>query len=396
LRGCFRERFAGVGDGWHMAKTFDKLKTNRAFLCLECGKCTAVCPISSYNDSYSPRRLVAEGLFYGEDGLVNNQLLWSCLTCRLCSTRCPVDVRYSEYMRDVRAEAARQGISGNPSHGGVLHYIMKMSASPKLRQNRTGWIGDDLRVRRKGDVLYFVGCLPYYQDFFAKDFDFSPISIARDTVRILNHLGIEPVVLDNERCCGHDLYWLGDLKAFDDLARLNVQAIETAGVKTIVTACAECALTLKQLYPERLGAPQVEVKHISEIVAENIGSMKYKELAKEVTFQDPCRLGRYLGVYDEPRESMKAIPGMELREMAHSRRGAICCGTTNWMNCDAVSKQIQHGRLREAKATGARTLVTACPKCQIHFRCSQCGEESEDVDMELMDFVNLVASALGG
>jgi Fe-S oxidoreductase len=377
-----------------MASTIEQLKANRAFFCLECGKCTAVCPISKYNNSYSPRRLVAQGLFYGLDDIVADRLLWSCLTCQLCSERCPVDVRYSEYMRDVRAEAARRGYGGNPSHGGALHYIMEMNASPKLKQDRTGWVSTDLEVKKEGEVLYFVGCLPYYQDFFSKDFDFTPVSIARDTVKILNRLGIEPVVMDNERCCGHDLYWLGRLGEFDELGRLNLKAIEATGASTVVTACPECALTLKRLYPERLNAGGFTVKHISEVVAENLDSLRFKEQPIEITFHDPCRLGRYLNVYDEPRKVLAAIPGVTVREMPHSRRGAVCCGTTNWMNCDATSKQIQHGRLTEAAATGAGALVTACPKCQIHFRCTQCGEETERVDIELTDFVNVVASAL--
>ena len=379
-----------------------ELKKSRATFCLECGKCTAVCPISNSNSSYSPRRLVAEGLFYGFDELVDNRLLWSCLTCQLCSERCPVDVRYSEYMRDVRAMAYRLGKRGNPSHGGALHCIMELAASPKLKQNRTGWISsanqsnNELKVKKKGDILYFVGCLPYYQDFFAKDFDFSPISIAQDTVKILNYIGIEPVVMDNERCCGHDLYWLGQLGQFDELSNLNLREIEKTGAKTVVTACPECALTLKKLYSERSGEISFEVKHISEVVADNIDTFQFDRLDMQLTFQDPCRLGRYMGVYDQPRETISAIPGIEFREMTHNKNGAICCGTTNWMNCDATSKQIQYRRLSEAKSTGARTLVTACPKCQIHFRCSQCGEDSQKVDIELIDYVNLVAKALKG
>lgn len=377
-----------------MQQILEKLKKDRAFLCLECGKCTAVCPISHYNNSYSPRRLLAEGLFYDGTDLLADKLLWSCLTCQLCSQRCPVDVKYSDYMRDMRAEAARQGRWGNPSHAGALHYIMEMTASPKLKPNRTGWIDKKLRTKKTGDVLYFVGCLPFYQDFFAKDFNFEPISIARDTVRILNHIGIEPVVMDDERCCGHDLYWLGQLDQFDELAKLNMKAIEDAGAKTVITACPECASSLKQLYPERLGSLGIKVMHIAEMVAENAAKFKFNGFAKEVAFHDPCRLGRYLGVYEQPRQSLEAIPGVQLREMPHNRRGAICCGTTNWMNCDAVSKQIQVSRLKEAKGTGAELLVTACPKCQIHFRCAGCGEQTEKVDIEIADFVNVIASAL--
>ncbi|UCD95598.1 MAG: (Fe-S)-binding protein [Candidatus Zixiibacteriota bacterium] len=379
-----------------MQEVIEKLKKNRAFLCLECGKCTAVCPVSSFNKGYSPRRMLAEGLFYGAADLLTDKLLWSCLTCQLCSQRCPVDVRYSDYMRDIRTEAYRLGEWGNPSHGGALLYIMEMATAPKLKQSRTAWVDKSLKVKNKGEVLYFVGCLPYYQDFFAKDFDFVPVSIAQDTVKILNRLGIEPVVLDNERCCGHDLYWLGQLDKFDELGRLNIKEIEESGAKTVVTACPECALVLKKLYPERLGSVGCEVKHISEVVAENIDRLKFNDVAKEISYQDPCRLGRFLGIYDQPREVLSAIPGISLHEMPRSRRGAICCGTTNWMNCDAYSGQIQRSRLKEARAAGAETLVTACPKCQIHFRCSECGAETEKVDIKLTDFVNIIASALTG
>ena len=376
-------------------KAIDNLKKNRAFLCLECGKCTAVCPISRFNSGFSPRKMLADGIFYNADELVSDRLLWSCLTCRLCSTRCPVDVKFSEYMRDVRVEAHSRGEHGNPSHGGALQQIMEMAASPKLRQNRTGWIENGLKTKKKGDVLYFTGCLPYYQDFFSKDLDFSPISIAKDTVKILNYLGIEPVVADNERCCGHDLYWLGQLDRFDELGKLNLKEIADSGAKTVITACPECAYTLRDLYTKRLGKPTFEVKHIAEVVSENAGRFVFKNLENEVTFHDPCRLGRYMDIYDQPRNTLKSIPGIQLREMPHNRAGAICCGTTNWTNCDATSKQIQKNRLEEAKSTGAKTIVTACPKCQIHFRCAGCGEESEKVDIEITDYVNLIASAIG-
>ncbi len=371
-----------------------QLKKSRAFFCLECGKCTAVCPISRYNNSYSPRRLVAQGLFHGTDELIDNPLLWSCLTCQLCSQRCPVDVKFSDFMRDVRTEAHRQGKHGNASHQGALLHVMEMSANAKLKPKRNGWIDKSMKVAKRGDVMLFVGCLPYFEDFFAKDFGYSPLSVARDAVKILNHLGIEPVVSDNERCCGHDLYWLGNMESFDDLARINLKEIELAQAKTVVTACAECALSLKKLYPERLGANGFEVKHITEFVAENLDKMRFKEVEAEVTFQDPCRLGRYLQVYDAPRDALQSIPGLTISEMPHNRQGAICCGTTNWMNCDATSRQIQHNRLAEAKATGAKTLVTACPKCRIHFQCSECGDETDKVDIEIADFTNIVASAL--
>jgi Fe-S oxidoreductase len=378
-----------------MEQIAEVLKNNRVLFCLECGKCTAACPVSQFNNGYSPRRLLAEGLFYGADNLVSDSLLWSCLTCLLCSQRCPMDVKYAAYMRDVRAEAYALGKSGNPAHGGTLQSIMEIAATPKLKQNRTGWIDGALVTKARGDVLYFVGCLPYYQDFFAKDYDFSPISIARDTVRILNRLGIEPVVMDNERCCGHDLYWLGQLAQFDQLGQLNLREIEQSGAKLIITSCPECAYALKTLYAERLGA-NLQVKHVTEVIAENIKKLKFNNIDRGITYQDSCRLGRYMGIYTQPREALLSIPGIRLLEMPHNKQGAMCCGTTNWTNCDVTSKQIQRHRLNEARDTGATTLVTTCPKCQIHFRCSECGSKIDKAGIELTDFVNLVASALEG
>jgi Fe-S oxidoreductase len=202
------------------------------------------------------------------------------------------------------------------------------------------------------------------------------------------------VVLDNERCCGHDLYWLGQLEKFDELGKANLEMIAESGAKTVVTACPECAISLKQLYTERLGNSPFEVKHITEVVYDNIDKFKFKNLDIKAAFQDPCRLGRYMNVYDQPRDSLKAIPGVELREMAHNRRSAICCGTTNWMNCDTSSKMIQQSRITEAEEAGADTLVTSCPKCQIHFRCTTNGDNGKKTEMKFTDFTNFIASAL--
>jgi len=379
-----------------METTAAYLKKNRVFNCLECGKCTAVCPISRFNGTYSPRRFASRGIFYGSGDIGKDSLLWSCLTCRQCSLVCPANVNYSEFMRDARVEARQMGYRGNPSHSGALHYIMEMTASPDLKQKRTEWITEDLKTAKEGEVLFFVGCLPYYQDFFSKELDFSPIDIAKNSLKILNHLGIVPVVLENERCCGHDFYWSGDLENFMKLAELNLKEFEKAGIKTIVTACPEGALTLKKLYPEQFKAVSYSVLHLSELVAENLDKLKFNRIESRITFQDPCRLGRYLDIYEAPRKVMAAIPGAEFQEMQRSGKRSVCCGTSAWTNCDSYSKQIQTWRLKEAKATGADTLITACPKCQIHFRCANKNEENgkNNIDIEIKDLVSLVASAL--
>jgi Fe-S oxidoreductase len=205
-------------------------------------------------------------------------------------------------------------------------------------------------------------------------------------------------VLPNERCCGHDLLWTGDVETFKKLAQFNAQMIKESGAKKIVFSCPEGYRTFKLDYPNYVDLG-CEVQHISELLAEKIGQngVKFKEIKRNVTYQDPCRLGRHLGIYEPPREIIKAIPGIKLTEMEHSGDESICCGTSAWTNCGSYSKKIREERLLEAKATGAEVLVTACPKCQIHFKCAMVdkgAEKGPDIKMEVIDLVNLVADAM--
>jgi heterodisulfide reductase subunit D len=106
-------------------------------------------------------------------------------------------------------------------------------------------------------------------------------------------------------------------------------------------------------------------------------------------------LGRHLGIYDAPREVLAKIEGSEFQEMAHHHHRAICCGVSGWMNCSQISKQIQTTRLREAQATGADTLVTACAKCQIHFRCAMLDKQlKEELNIEIKDLTEVVVENL--
>jgi heterodisulfide reductase subunit D len=208
------------------------------------------------------------------------------------------------------------------------------------------------------------------------------------------------VVSPNEKCCGHDMLWLGEVETFKKLAEHNAAMIKESGVKKIVFSCPEGYRTFKMDYPNVVKL-DCEVVHISELLAEKVesGALKFKELKKKVTFQDPCRLGRHMGVFDAPRKVLAAIPGLELIEMPHNREESICCGTSCFTNCDSYSKQIRVDRLSEAKATGAEILVTACPKCQTHFKCAMLNKgevKGPDLQMEVMDLVNIAANAMGG
>lgn len=385
------------------------IRNSQAYYCLNCGKCTASCPVARRKPGFSPRAMVemacseprsetewhSERLHYFLDSL------WDCLTCRQCSQVCPAAVSFSEFVRDGRAWARAFDREGHCSHGAAIQSWMHLMADPTLRQNRLGWLTPDLQINDKADTIYFVGCLPYYEALFQK-IGIQGIAIAHSAVRVLNALGIAPIILADERCCGHDLLWEGDTEGFRRLAALNAALLRDTGARRIVTTCPECAYTLGHEYPRYGFGLGMEVVTMAQVLAQptalemlSKASGARTSAAQRVTYHDPCRLGRFLGIYDEPRQVIAAL-GLELVEMEHHRAKALCCGTVGWTNCGAVSKSIQVDRLREARATGAQVLVTACAKCQVHFRCAlndtHLGQEPA---VEIKDLTTLAAEVWG-
>jgi Fe-S oxidoreductase len=373
------------------------IKGSKAYLCMECGKCTSTCPVSRFNHGYSPRVLVNKAIRSGNLDLLKDKNIWSCLTCKLCDERCPAGIEYIDLTLATRLEAQKIGEEAMCSHGGAAQSLMRIMTSPDLEQKRMDWIDDGLKIAQAGETLYFVGCLPYFDILFS-DIRVNTLKAAKASVKILNHLGIKPVILSQERCCGHDLLWSGDMENFEKLAKYNINEIEKSGAKKIIFSCPEGYRTFKVDYPKYFNS-DFEVKHIIEIISDAIsnGQLKFKNFKGAVTFQDPCRLGRHLGIYDEPRKAIAAVPELELNEMARSRNRAICCGVSAWMNCSTYSKSIQRARLKEAKETKADMLVLACPKCEIHFQCAMNDEKASTAEkIKTVQLVTLIADLLEG
>jgi Fe-S oxidoreductase len=333
--------------------------------------------------------------------ILEEPLFWGCLTCKRCSDLCPADVDFPEFLLGLRTIAREDGLQGNCTHSAIFHTVGQMMTDPEMKQNRLDWLDDDCLVSDSSDTAFFVGCIPYFDPVFGKT-GTNVLEIAQSSIKILNRLGIEPQILAEERCCGHDQRWQGDVETFRLLAEINIETFVNHGVKHIVTSCPECARTLKIDYPKYVDGHKFDVKHITELIADsemfnnNLGfnSSDLSERNKLVTYQDPCRLGRHLGVYDAPRKVIADL-GLTLLEMEKSRNTSLCCGTTCWTACGQVNKKIQVERLKEAKASGAELLITSCVKCQIHFRCAQ-GDSSlgEDIDIEICDLITLAANSL--
>jgi Fe-S oxidoreductase len=372
------------------------IRETNAFSCLECGKCTGTCPVARYSKTFSPRQILTGSIHNSHPEAFNKADLWSCLTCKRCDDVCPSDINYIDFIQLIRQFQGIENREGTCSHGGIMESISKIMMAPNLNQKRLDGLNSNLQISQNSDYMYFMGCLPYF-DILFEDINVEAMNIARNTIKILNYFDIKPQVLPDEKCCGHDSYWNGDIQTFQNLGLANIDQIKKANVKKVITSCPECYRTLKVDYPKHFGRQEFDVFHISEFLSEMISDKNpvLKGESQRVTFQDPCRLGRHMNIYEQPRETLKSISGIDLVEMGHHHKRSICCGVSGWMNCSQVSKQIQVNRLGEAKSTGADILVTSCAKCQIHFNCALKDPKlGEEISIQVLDLTQIVGEAL--
>jgi Fe-S oxidoreductase len=346
------------------------IRETKAYYCLECGICTGSCPVSRYHPQYSPRIMVERALLDDDEAMLSERECWDCLTCGTCSARCPSTVDFNEFTRALRTHARESGFEGTDTHAGILRAVMELEIG-RTGARDVSWVAEDADVSAKGTVLFYTGCLPYYGVVF-KELGVDTVGMANSTIRLLNACGVKPVVSRDETCCGHDLYWTGEPAAIRKLARRNIKMIADSGAETVVFACPECYAMFRTVYPRFVGDLPFDVQHLSEFLKARTesGEISFGWVGAKVTYQDPCRLGRFLGVYEEPRELLAKIPGLELLEMPRARSEALCCGSSAWVGCTRINKSIQKERLAEAADTGATTLVTSCPKCSIHLSCA--------------------------
>jgi Fe-S oxidoreductase len=365
------------------------IEKTKAYLCLDCGECTGSCPIARVEPNFSPR-VIVEKLVLGLSDETTDTYLWDCLVCGLCSSRCPSNVDWLEFVRLARIAMRKEGKRLTYAHNRLLQKTMELQTLG-YRQKRVDWIAKELGVQEEGEYLYFVGCLPYF-DIIFEYLGIELLEIARSCVKILNKLGITPVISKDEVCCGRDLLWSGDEENFLKLREINAEIIKKSGAKKILFTCPECYHHMKEYYSNQL---DVEFIYITNLLYNAIKNdkIRFKKLEKKLTYHDPCMLGRMSNIYDEPREILNSISQVELLPMVREREDSICCGSSCWLNCGTNVKRIQAVRLSQAQQTGAEILVTACPKCNIHLNC---GLQVEDINyqIKLKDLTTLVAEAI--
>ena len=259
------------------------------------------------------------------------------------------------------------------------------------RNKRANWAeGLSVKTFTEGmEILYFPGCYLSYDPRLKK--------VARATANILNRAGIDFGILGSkENCCGESIRKTGDEELFKRLARENIKTFIDNGVRKILVSSPHCYHTFKNEYPEF--KVNFEVIHISQYLAELINAGKLelsKEYGKKVTYHDPCYLGRHNSIYDEPREVLKKIPGLELHEMADSRKDSLCCGGGGgriWMETPK-GERFSDLRLEQAIGIGAEVLVTSCPYCITNFEDSRLNREDSEV-IEIKDITEIIQEVI--
>jgi heterodisulfide reductase subunit D len=344
----------------------ESARRNNASRCVECGKCSFVCPAAHRDNRFSPRK-VMEDFLSGKE--LDRWEIWSCMTCGACSEMCPSGVSFHEFIRDLRADS-NDRFPPIQSHNGILREIRRTEAAGRTRGHRADWVTPDLELDQNSDTLLFVGCTPLFDQLFS-GFARDMLEIPRSAVRLLNAMGIRPRLLQDELCCGHDAHWLGEDETFERLARTNAEKLRSSGAKRVVTICPECHNTMRDVYPRTIAGFDLEIVNLAEMVGRAVidGGLTLSPGDGVFTYHDPCKLVRFSKVMEEPRATIQACGG--LREMERSGTSSSCCGNPCWANCDDDTKKWQVDRLKEARETGAGTLVTACPKCFVHLSCAQ-------------------------
>lgn len=367
------------------------------YACQDCGKCTSACPLAISGKPFSPRAL-ASAIIAGD---INSPEVangvWGCLTCGLCYDRCPSAVNFAGFIRDIRHVFKDKLITGNENHGGFFQSLMRTMTSPALELKRWRQLPPGIEIDPKSKVLFFGGCAPYFDTFFSRHLNIQTSNSIYDSMRLLNFFDIKPSVLENERCCGHDLLWAGDVQHFKKLAQLNMNMIADMGVEEVITTCPECFWTLSHDYPKHGYELPFKITHMYDFLEGEIGkgAIDFKETDTRMTYQDACRLSRFDGRPELPRQLIQRLHSASFGEMSDSGGSAICCGNTCWTGCDSYSKALQVKRLRQAKATGSNVLLTSCPKCQVHLSCAM--EDSylgDEIKMEIMDLTSMVAKTI--
>jgi len=359
-------------------------------LCYQCGMCTSTCPWNLVR-SFLVRQVIHQAQLGVPDFEADES--WLCVTCKACVDRCPRGVEIIDVWRALRRVIVEVGVGRVPDSLRLAVKNISGVGNPQgeEREQRGDWARDlGVKAHTKGtELLYFPCCYNAY--------DPSPQRAARATINILKKVDANFGILGAETsCCGESVRKAGSESLFQSLSQSNISVFNEAGVTRIITASPHCYHTFKTEYPDLGG--NFEVMHYVQYLAKLIkdGKLKLtKELKKKITYHDSCYLGRHNDIYDEPREILQSIPGVELVEMRNNRENSLCCGGGGGRIWEETRKGERFSDLRveQALQAGANVLAGACPYCMVNFEDSVLTIGDSD-SIEVKDIAELVQEAI--
>jgi heterodisulfide reductase subunit D len=370
---------------------------------LKCFNCQFINPHMLVDQNYymncpAGKKFIFDSYFSGgrieiARGLLDNSLkiptpklleiIYSCTTCGSCQEICFYnrEIKPVEVFETLRELLVEMEIGPLPEH---LPFINSINTNhnpyQEVHDSRLNWLGQKTPPK-DSKILYFVGCTSSYRTQ----------NIAQSTAKIFEKLKLDFTVSPEEWCCGSPLFRVGAVKLGEEMMHHNVEEIKKLGVEKVIFSCAGCYRTFKHDYPAHGVELGFEVQHISEFLADLVkeGKISFKELDLSVTYHDPCHLGRHLGVYQAPRAVIQAIPRVKLVEMYRNRYNAWCCGAGGGVKSGfkELALETAGDRIEEAKKTGTKVLVTACPFCELNLKESV---KAKQEDLEILDITELL------
>lgn len=387
--------------------------------CTQCGRCQDVCPAYAAGRPLSPMKLILdlrdemhrewdttwrhvdqplpEDTNLLVDRVINEQTLWSCVTCRACMEACPVMIEHVPVIVDMRRALVAESRMDKHKVQLLQNLANSGNAYGFPNSDRAAWadgldipiLGQNGTTFEQLDFVYWVGC--------SGSFDPRNQQVTKSIAKILKSANVKFAILgENERCNGDPARRLGEEGRFQELVLKNVETLKAHGVKRVLTQCPHCFNTLKNEYKE-FGL-ELEVEHHSQYIGKLLqeGRIKPSHAIKDaMTYHDSCYLGRYNDEYDAPRQVIAAA-GTDVREMPRSRENSFCCGgggSNMWFEVKQEKERISQIRVREAVGTGAKRIATACPFCMTML--DDAAKISGNEDTKVQDIAEILADSLG-
>lgn len=354
-----------------------KAEVGETFLeCMQCGTCSAVCPLGQ-TLSYSPRRMLRQLALNLGTRQTLDQAVWTCVTCNECGVNCPRGIDIIEVMRAMRGKNIEN--KKIPEHARLPFLSLEQNNNPwnKPHEKRMDW-ADNMEIpvfRPEDEYCLFTCCTTAYETGFfqpsarpdakfAAKPDAKPGQILPGLLRqadvLFGSLGTKEI------CCGDPAHILGNTDLFSQFMEKNTDLFLKNGIKKIITTSPHCLDTFKKYYPGLNGS--IVIEHYTQVLDRLIIEKRLRptlEINCIATFHDPCYLGRHNGIFEAPRRILKSIPGVTLIEMSSNKEKSLCCGGGGGGAWKSLPMEEQLGvlRIQEALASGADVIATACPFC---------------------------------